>query len=282
MMKMYDWQSITVVTLLVVWAYYTMVYFIARWKDDLSVIDIAWPFSFLLFSSILFWEKFLTHENLITYVEYLIYSIIVLWSLRLGTYLLIRNIKKGVEDARYTNWRLQNGPHSMLKAYPFVFMTQMILMLIISLPLFFVFAFYAGHNDQSISGLLVIIGWFISLFGVAYQGIADFQLNKFKKNASKNQIMDRGLWRYSRHPNYFGEMLVWWGLFIIFMGFVSEPILIAIALISPLCISFLLIKVTGAPLIEKRYQDQSQYLDYVNQTNKFIPKISLLFKGRTK
>jgi steroid 5-alpha reductase family enzyme len=115
----------------------------------------------------------------------------------------------------------------------------------------------------------VLIGASIWAFGLVFEAIADFQLKKFIKNPqNKGKIMDRGLWRYSRHPNYFGEIVLWWGIFIITL---STMDLWYLKIIGPLTITVLIIFVSGIPLLEKRYQDNAEYQKYKLRTSSLLP-----------
>jgi steroid 5-alpha reductase family enzyme len=120
-------------------------------------------------------------------------------------------------------------------------------------------------NDLTINTLSVI-GFLLAFFGLAYESIADWQLTNFLKN-KKGSVMNQGLWRYSRHPNYFGEFLVWWGIYLI-----SFNIVFSVTLLSPILMSLLLLKVSGAELLESTIVDRRQgYADYIKQTSMFFP-----------
>lgn len=273
---MEDWtlSNIFLISLVVMFIYYCLCYVVAWLRDDLSVIDIAWPFSFLVL--VTFWFLSGDGQSFLT-PFFLCYLLVMLWSLRLGLYLLFRNLKKGEEDYRYRQWRESNGPHAFIKAFPLVYMVQMILMIVISSPLLMMIK---ESPDLWKRPEIYFLGLGVSLIGILYQSVADFQLDRFKKSSKRSCVLRQGLWKLSRHPNYFGEMLMWWGVFILVSSTLTQPLDMFMITVSPLCITYLLVKVTGAPLIEKRYSENREYQLYIEQTNKFIPSIRRIFNSK--
>ena len=183
------------------------------------------------------------------------------WALRLAWHLARRHAATG-EDRRYRKMREARGERWWWQSLVVVFMLQAVLAWIVALPLV---AAATGARDL---GWISVIGYAIALGGFFFEAIADGQLARFK--ASKDtgsSVFDGGLWRYSRHPNYFGEAVVWWG-----MGVVALESGAWWALIGPALITFMLVKVSGVAMTEEDIADRRpEYRDYVRRTNAFIP-----------
>ena len=192
-------------------------------------------------------------------MQVLFFFLILLWSLRLFAYLTKRNWGKQ-EDNRYQVIRNNNEPFFKYKSLYIVFWLQALMASVLMLSIIPIFI-----NDIPLN-TLSIIGLIVAFFGLAYETIADWQLSKFLKS-KKVGVMNQGLWSYSRHPNYFGEFLVWWGIFTIsFNGIFS------ITLLSPILMSLLLFKVSGAELLESTIVDRRPGYDlYIKQTPMFFP-----------
>lgn len=222
-------------------------------KEDNSVADIGWGMGFV----ILAWAN--AKESILLAV------LTSFWGLRLSIYLFIRNWNKA-EDWRYKNWREDWDKSFLWRSFFQVFMLQGCFLWLIALPLMY-------PSVQKI-GLPQIIGISIWIFGWLWESIADYQLFQFKKDpANKNQVLQTGLWAYSRHPNYFGEILVWWGIFI--CTFTQDHIVPwYLLIISPITITFLLVKVSGVPMLEHKYKDRRDYQIYVKNTPSLIPKFT--------
>jgi steroid 5-alpha reductase family enzyme len=185
------------------------------------------------------------------------------WSLRLGLYILIRVLRAHpTEDARYRTLR-QNwpGPGRFL----LFFELQAVIGVIFSLPFLL-----AALDPRPELGLLEWIGLTLALCATAGESLADWQAQRFKRNpANRNAIVQIGLWRYSRHPNYFFESLVWWGFFIASLDFRFG----AVTLVCPLLMLYLLLRVTGIPLTEKHSLESrgEAYRQYQRTTSRFVP-----------
>jgi steroid 5-alpha reductase family enzyme len=231
-------------------------YYFAVKKNDLSVIDTTWGLGFIalsLMGNIL--SKFSNPR------EILILVMVLLWGLRLSLFIHSRN-KGKPEDYRYTQMRNNWGENANRIAYFKVYLLQFGLMLVVGLPIFaihyslpseFLFLDYFGF------GL-----WFV---GLLWEAVSDNQKSEFKKT-HKHEICDVGLWFYSRHPNYFGEVLVWWGI-----GAVSLLSRNSWGIFGSIFINFLLLKVTGVPLVEARHDKNPDYQAYKNATPTLIPNL---------
>lgn len=190
-------------------------------------------------------------------------ALVFIWGGRLAIRILRRNLKKKTEDFRYQEWREQWGKHFYLRTFFQVFMLQGLLALVVVSPVLVII----GLNNPPLN-LLDYLGLAIWLGGFFFESVGDYQLDLFKNDpANRGRIMQTGLWRYSRHPNYFGEVSMWWGIYLIALsvpyGYLS--------LIGPLTITFLILKVSGIPMLEKRYADNSAFQAYARRTNAFFP-----------
>jgi len=185
-----------------------------------------------------------------------------IWAFRLSLYIFLRS-RKQAEDFRYAAWRKQWGKNWILCSYVKVFLIQAIFLFIISAP---ILIFYFSSN--SALNWLDFVGFFIWSLGFILESVSDFQKNRFRKDSSnKGKFIQSGLWRYSRHPNYFGESLLWWGIFLVSLSLKNG----IYAIISPIIITFLLTKVSGIPLLEKKYENNPEYSEYKNRTSAFVP-----------
>jgi steroid 5-alpha reductase family enzyme len=226
-------------------------------KDN-SIVDIAWGLGFILVALV---GLYLTEP--ITIRQWLMTALVAIWGLRLGIYIFIRHQGVG-EDHRYAQWR-REWKHPILRAFFQVFMLQGIIMWVIALPVMMVMA-YAGDALAwyNYAGAAI---WCVGFF---FEAVGDQQKYNFK-TAPGNKYKTRmtGLWRYTRHPNYFGETLMWWGIFMLSIG----AGLWYVSIISPILLTFLLLKVSGVAMLERKYEGDKAYADYQKRTSAFIPKI---------
>jgi steroid 5-alpha reductase family enzyme len=186
-----------------------------------------------------------------------------LWGIRLTLRILLRNIKKS-EDYRYKAWRDSWGKWFYLRSFFQVYLLQGTLMVVVGYS-FVHFTAYGADLSVSFWTILGVLVWLIGYF---FEVVGDYQLDKFIKNPeNKGQIMNSGLWRYSRHPNYFGEVTMWWGIWLI----VAPVSLSYLALISPLTITFLILMVSGVPMLEKKFAGDPAFEQYKKETSVFFP-----------
>ena len=168
-----------------------------------------------------------------------------------------------ISPRQFVAFRIDWGEKTVWISFYKVFMLQGALMLVISLPIIGIMF----SRDQTFSNIN-IIGVLLWLTGWLFETFADYQLLKFKRNpANKGKVMDSGLWRYSRHPNYFGETCVWWGVFLISLGSGYWYL----SLLSPILLTYLLLKVSGVTMLEKRYDGNDKYAEYKRRTSSFFP-----------
>ncbi len=222
-----------------------------------SIIDIFWGPGFSIIAVFLLFPFDTYH-----FTQLLYSALITIWAARLSIHIFLRNRGKA-EDFRYANWR-KTWKHFILRSYFQVFMLQGFLMLVIALP---VIAFLAGSYFESTG--FTWVGSFVFLAGFLMESTADYQLKVFRQKAeNKGHIIRTGLWNYSRHPNYFGEALLWWGLWIYSVP--GTPWYITI--ISPVAITLLLRYVSGVPMLENKYSLHPEWADYSSKTPVFIPR----------
>lgn len=184
-----------------------------------------------------------------------------IWATRLGWHIFQR-FQQHPEDKRYQRWRMEWGNVFYLRTYVQVFLLQGLLQCLIAIPAFFLM------NVSEPFTYLSYIGCGIWLFGYIFEITADKQLKTFLNNpANKGKLMKTGLWAYSRHPNYFGEVIQWWGLWMLTLG---TPYW-AIALLSPLTITVLILFVSGIPLLEKTLSLHPEFEAYKQKVSIFIP-----------
>jgi steroid 5-alpha reductase family enzyme len=224
---------------------------------DSSIVDIFWGLGFVL----VVWVTRLSRPGAEPRAG-LVAALTTLWGVRLAGYLAWRNIGKG-EDRRYTAMRDRHGARWPLLSLFQVFLLQGVLLWVISLP---VQAAERAAGPGTL-GWLDALGATLVIAGVLFEGLGDFQLARFKAAPeNRGQVMDRGLWRYTRHPNYFGDFLVWWGLYGLALAGGN-----AWTVGSPALMSFLLLRVSGVTLLEKSLRRRPGYDDYVKRTSTFFP-----------
>lgn len=232
---------------------------LSLWLKRKDVIDIAWGagFIFLAWASLSFRELPLDER------AYWILFLVSLWGMRLSFHTVRRNLSKE-EDWRYHNWHDGSGCKRALCSFFQIFMFQGALMMIIGLPVVY------GLRLISLPLFSVNYpGLVLMLFGLFLEIVADQQRYNFlKKPVNKGKLISSGLWRYSRHPNYFGEILFWWGLYLLVLGAPKSWMLI----ISPLTITYILLFVSGLPM-EKRYHGRPDFEEYRRRTSALIPWI---------
>ena len=194
----------------------------------------------------------------------LMLAVLLLWALRLALYISVRNAGHG-EDRRYRAMRARHGPHFGLKSLYLVFGLQAVLAWVVGWPLLAALGRSGPWTALDALGLLLAAG------GLLFETVADAQLARFRRTPqAAGAVMDRGLWAWSRHPNYFGEACVWWGLSLMALG--AGGLAAAWCLLSPLMMTVLLLKVSGVALLEQDIAERRPaYRDYAARTSAFIP-----------
>ncbi|UOG54682.1 DUF1295 domain-containing protein [Leptospira noguchii] len=237
----------------------TILWRVGKKINNYSIVDVGWGLSISTAAIVYFWlgDGFVLRAAQIT-------SIVAFWGWRLSLFILVTRVFKGHEDARYTSFRDEYGEKVDQKFFTNVFQLQGFLALLLSQIFLF-----PNMNDNPNINDFEIVGLIFFVFAVLGESLADFQLSEFKKNSNKQQVCNIGLWKYSRHPNYFFEWLVWVSFGIYSLGSPYGWV----GLISPIVMFILLTKVTGIPLNEKG-QIKSKgdtYLEYIRKTNAFFP-----------
>ena len=243
---------------LTIFCFMCLMFIIALIKKDNSIVDVGWGLGFIVVAYVTF--GVLGHERL---HQKLVTFLTTVWGLRLATYILIRNWGKP-EDFRYANWRKEWGNHVIIRSFFQVFMLQGLIMFINSLPIVVVNS--AQHINHDL-WFLYPFGAALGLVGFFFEALGDWQMFMYKSNSHKHGVMNHGLWKYSRHPNYFGEAVQWWAMFILSIPAGKWYI----SIWAPVSITFLLLRVSGVTLLEKRYEGNDDYSKYKRTTSAFIP-----------
>jgi steroid 5-alpha reductase family enzyme len=223
---------------------------------NVSIVDSVWP---LLIAAA--GASFLSGVSAVSLRTWLVAAVLIAWALRLSIYITVRNHGQG-EDRRYQAIRARNQPGFVFKSLYLVFVLQAVLASVVSLPLLPALRSSVALNWLDAFGLL------LATFGLLWESVGDAQLARFKADElNRGKVMDKGLWRYSRHPNYFGECCVWWGFFLVALGCGGWW-----TVLSPLLMTMLLLKVSGVGLLEKDIGERRPaYREYIARTNAFLP-----------
>lgn len=225
-------------------------------RRNVGLVDIFWPLFLLLAAVTSVWLAGGPSPRAV-----LVLALVSLWAVRLATHLAVRNWN-AEEDRRYRDIRARHEPGFAWKSLYLVFGLQAVLAWLIAAPL-------AGAIASPTSiNLLDMAGAALVLFGFVFETLGDAQLSRFKADPHhKGRVLDTGLWRYTRHPNYFGECCIWWGI-----GLIALAAGAWWTLFSPVIMTVLLLKVSGVTLLEKDIQERRPaYRDYIAHTNAFVP-----------
>jgi len=225
-------------------------------KRNVTIVDTLWSLLFVIAAAV-----YVASVEQPSPRAWLALGLVGIWGVRLAAYLALRNWGHE-EDRRYQAIRRRNEPNFTLKSLWLIFGFQALLAWIISLPLAGAIA-----GDRPL-GLLDWVGVALWAVGLFFEAAGDWQLARFKANpANAGQVMDRGLWRYTRHPNYFGDFCVWWGLYLIALSAGAWW-----SIVGPLIMSFLLLRFSGVRLLERDIGERRPaYAEYVRRTNAFFP-----------
>lgn len=241
---------------LVVFALVTALWAISVPLRDASIIDMFWGPLFVLIAWML-----LPGGDGLYFKTYLITLLVTLWGLRLAFHLIARNLGQG-EDKRYRQWRERGGNGWWLKTYYRIYLLQGAIALVVATPL--IAAFHQPHtlNVVNFAGVLV---WAL---GFVYELVADVQLSQFKADPdNRGKVMNAGLWGLSRHPNYFGDAVQWWGL-----GLIAVTPETWWALIGPAVMTAVFLGLSNDVLERGMRKRHPEYADYIADTPKFLPR----------
>jgi steroid 5-alpha reductase family enzyme len=250
------WRTFILESALVV-VYMTAWFAIALWWRRNDVADVAWGLGFLLVAV----TSLLVHAS--GNGRPLLVTVLVgAWGSRLALHVYQRNRGKP-EDFRYRQWREQWGTSFLIRTWLQVFFLQAVLLVLISTPVT-----YINSVPNPLLSKLDALGVLIWVIGFIFEAVGDYQLARFKADPSnKGLIMTSGLWRFTRHPNYFGEVLLWWGIYLIALSVPGGWRTI----IGPITITILILKVSGIPMLEAKYKGNPQYEAYRRRTSSFLP-----------
>jgi steroid 5-alpha reductase family enzyme len=245
------------VSSLVVFVFMTLMFFAALVRKRNDIADVGWGVGFILVALTSLWLN-----GIVTPRKLLVLALVVLWGLRLAIHIGMRNRGKK-EDYRYKQWREDWGDNWLIRSYLQVFLLQGLFMLMITFPIMLTMTY-----DVRPLGLLDLVGVVVWGIGFVFEAGGDYQLTRFLANPqNKGRIMKYGLWQYTRHPNYFGEVTQWWGVFLIVLSVPNAWM----GIIGPLTISFLILKVSGIPMLEKPFEGKPEWEEYKRRTNAFFP-----------
>ncbi len=225
-------------------------------KKDVSFVDSLWSLFFLIAAVV-----FALEAQPLSLKGKLVLVLVAIWALRLSIHITVRNWGEP-EDYRYQSIRANNEPGFTFKSLYIVFGLQGVLAWLVAMPLL------PSITSNSSLGLIDGIALALWLAGFTFEAVGDYQLARFKsRNDNRGRVLDTGLWRYTRHPNYFGEFCMWWSFYLFAVasgGWWS--------IASPLLISFLLLKVSGVAMLESTIADRRpEYAEYIRHTNAFFP-----------
>lgn len=251
--------GLLLVSAIAVVAAMTAVWLVSIAVRNVSIVDVAWGPAIWLVSAIALAIGPGVFER-----RLLVFALLGVWAIRLAVHIGRRNHGRG-EDRRYVAWRERYGPGYWWISLFQVFWLQAALLLLVSLP---VAAAGAGETPATL-GLLDGLGAGVWAIGFAFEAVGDAQLERFTADpANRGRVMDRGLWRYTRHPNYFGDAVVWWGIGLIGLATPWGWW----ALVGPVVMTFLLVRVSGVAMLERTISDRRPgYAEYVRRTSAFVP-----------
>jgi steroid 5-alpha reductase family enzyme len=236
-----------------------LLWLVSLWLKNSSIVDIFWGTGFVIFA----WVAFLlTPEGFVTR-KVLMCMLVTIWGLRLSMHILRRNWGKP-EDFRYQTWRDEAGSSWWWKSLFKVFLLQGLLLIIVAMPLLAA-QIKPEPNRLTWLDVIAIPVW---LIGFIFEALGDWQLWRFKSDlANKGQLLTIGAWRYSRHPNYFGDAMQWWAFYLIALSAGGWW-----TIFSPMLMTVLLLRVSGVTLLEKSLkQTKPGYNEYIKTTSEFIP-----------
>lgn len=237
----------------------TLIWVISLVLRDASIVDVFWGLGFVLISAAAIRRQGASDPR-----SLLIFGIVALWACRLALHLYLRWRRLGHEDRRYAAMRRKAGPRFAIMSLFTVFWLQALVLWVVSLPLQLAFA-----AAPSPLGPLDFAGAAIAIAGLLIEALADYQLTRFGRDpANSGRVLDSGLWAWSRHPNYFGDTAMWWGVFLLCLSASHAWWTI----IGPIVMTYFLLRVSGVPLLERKMADRRpEYAEYIRRTSSFIP-----------
>jgi steroid 5-alpha reductase family enzyme len=238
-----------------------LVWLISVRIKDASIIDMFWGLGFAVIAA----ASLLVADNLSGW-GLAIGLTVIAWGVRLFMHLGTRWLRDGEEDYRYQKMRAYHGSGFWWRSLFVVFLLQFVLMWIVALPVMGLMS----TGGPSGAPLISALGLLIAFAGLIMETLADIQLTKFRETSRKGQLLDYGWWSRTRHPNYFGDALFWWGVFIAIIGTSPEVIW---TIIGPILMNYLLVNVSGVKMLERNLIKKPGYAEYMQRTNRFVPRI---------
>jgi steroid 5-alpha reductase family enzyme len=247
------------VTLAAVAAVLAITFAVALWRGHHSVIDVTWGLGFAV---VALTSLVVSSGHGDATRRVLVAVLTSAWGVRLATHIGVRNWGKG-EDPRYAALLAKAPGNPTVYALRMIYLTQGVVMWFVSLPV------QVAMYERGRPGALTWIGTAVFAIGLFFETVGDYQLTRFRAGPdSKGKVMDRGLWHYTRHPNYFGDACVWWGLYLI----AAQQWQGALTILSTVAMTYTLANGTGKPTLEKGMADRRPgYAEYVRRTSGFIP-----------
>ncbi len=256
-------------------ALYILLFLYSLKIKDNSIVDVFWGFGFMIIAVLAFFQS----ERAMP--EMLITGLVLLWWIRLTSHIGFRKLREWKEDPRYAKWREEwgSGWYFLIRSFLQVYMLQMILMIVVATPILVVNTWFwvsehgllplpsqgQARTSQWQEQIILIVWALVALFGLIFETISDLQLKAFIKTKKPGEIFTTGLYRYSRHPNYFWESMFWLGISLISLPYSY------LGIIGWLSITFLLLFVSGVPLQEARYTGRANWEEYKAKTSVFVP-----------
>ncbi len=226
-------------------------------KKRNDVADTAWGLGFMLLTWVSF---FIGHAQNIRGL--LVGLLVSIWGIRLAWHIHKRNKDKS-EDYRYAKWRQEWGKWFYIRSFAQVYLLQGVLLFFIVLPVLFI-----NKSGGPALKVLDFVGLAVWILGFVFESVGDAELARFIKNPNnKGKLLQSGLWQYTRHPNYFGEVTMWWGIWLIAISVPSH----FFSIIGPITITVLILKVSGIPLLEKKMAENPDFAEYKRKTSMFFP-----------
>lgn len=242
---------------IVLFAYMSSWFVVSLMKKRNDVADTAWGLGFVLLA----WLSAVLSEH-VSVRGILVTTLVSIWGLRLAWHIHGRN-KNKTEDYRYRAWRQAWGKWFYARSYVQVYLLQGVLLFMIALPVLVI-----NLKTGSSLNFLDMAGLVVWIIGFLFEVVGDAQLSNFIKNPeNKGKLMQRGLWAYSRHPNYFGEVTQWWGVWILALSVPNGWLTI----LGPLTITTLILKVSGIPMLEKKMKEHQEFAEYQQRVSMFFP-----------
>lgn len=255
-------MSTILISLGALFFYMSSLFFVALWRKNNGIADIGYGGGFILVIA-----STIVSSSPQSFAQGLFVILPFVWGIRLAVRIYLKN-KNKPEDFRYKAWRDAWGSLFAVRSFFQIYMLQGFIIFIVASPVILALV----YGEAVIYTPLFILGFLLWCVGFFFESVGDYQLDQFIANPSnKGKILMSGLWKYTRHPNYFGESMMWIGVSIIALSFTSVAVL---GIVSPILITFLLLKVSGVPMLEKRWEGNKEWEVYKKKTSVFFPLVS--------